>query len=408
MERVRVAVIGVGGFARTHLEAIEDLSRRGLMELTAVTIPLPWNPEYGEEERERELRVRGVRVYRHYRRMLEGEANLTDLVTVPVGIPHHAEMSIAALEAGFHVLCEKPAAGSVAEAVNMFAAQRHSGRILAVGFQHQLTPAIRRIRELTLERRFGRLRSASTVALWPRGDSYYRRNSWAGRLSVDGRPVYDSPVQNAASHFLQNMLYVSGAADRPRAPLSVYAENYRARSIESADTQYVRVATETGAVLHLCCSHAVNEHFDPVTEFLYERGRIVWRYDGETELFDRDAAGAEVRIGRIDNGTTIVHYLPFEDIVEAILGRTPIHGGIEKAIAHVRCVVAAFESSGGARDVPERHVDCLESSADTLRVIRDAAAVMRRCAEVGKGPGELDVAWGVRGRRVDLPAMVPV
>jgi predicted dehydrogenase len=60
----------------------------------------------------------------------------------------HAEPSIAALEAGKHVLCEKPLGLDAAESYRMWRAAETSGRIHACGFNYRFVPAIRRAREL--------------------------------------------------------------------------------------------------------------------------------------------------------------------------------------------------------------------------------------------------------------------
>jgi predicted dehydrogenase len=61
--------------------------------------------------------------------------------------PHvHAEITIAALRAGKHVLCEKPLARTLAESENMVAAAKESGRMLKCGFNHRHHPAVREAR----------------------------------------------------------------------------------------------------------------------------------------------------------------------------------------------------------------------------------------------------------------------
>ncbi len=403
MVPVRVAVIGIGGFGRMHLEAIDHLSREGIAELVAVTAIVPVDPRRDETERAAELSARGVRVYRDYREMLQREIGNVDLVTIPVGIPFHAQMSISALQAGFHVLCEKPAAGSVADGLRMLETQRRTGRFLGIGFQHQLTPVVRRIKELTLARRLGRLISARTLTLWPRGDKYYSRTSWAGRLTVEGAPIYDSPLQNAAAHFLQNMLFVaSAAADSCAEPASVYAENYRAAEIESADTQFVRVRTREDVTLLFVASHAVEENSDPRTEFRYERGRIVWKYDGSVHLFENDDSGEPCSHAAesFDNGNIVVHSLPFYDIIHAIQGRSPLIGGIEKSISHLRCVEAAFASSGGVHRIPPKYIEYRESESGSVAAVRGNRDLLSRACLSGAGPGEAGIPWGAPGQEI--------
>jgi predicted dehydrogenase len=67
----------------------------------------------------------------------------------------HAEISIAALEAGKHVLCEKPLARTVQEAEAMVAASRASGRILKCGFNHRFHPSMTEARRLFLDEAIG-------------------------------------------------------------------------------------------------------------------------------------------------------------------------------------------------------------------------------------------------------------
>jgi predicted dehydrogenase len=73
----------------------------------------------------------------------------------------HAEIAVAALEAGKHVLCEKPLANSVAEAEQMAAAAqeaRKRGQSSMVGFNYRRTPALSFARRMVGEGRLGQLR----------------------------------------------------------------------------------------------------------------------------------------------------------------------------------------------------------------------------------------------------------
>ncbi|MCA9972615.1 MAG: Gfo/Idh/MocA family oxidoreductase [Anaerolineales bacterium] len=71
-----------------------------------------------------------------------------DVVVVSTPPQLHAEMSIAALAAGKHVLCEKPLARSVAECAQMVAAAEANGRFLATGFNYRFYPSMLKAREL--------------------------------------------------------------------------------------------------------------------------------------------------------------------------------------------------------------------------------------------------------------------
>ncbi len=407
MEPVRVGVIGIGGFARTHLDSLDRCEGQGLSRLESVVVPLPWNAQYNEEERESEIRRRGVRVYRSYEEMFEGERGRIDLVTVPVGIHLHAPASIAALRAGFNVLCEKPAAGGSAGARDMKDARESSGRILAIGYQHLHTPAIQRIKGITLSGELGRLLNARTLVLWPRESSYYGRNGWAGKLSVNGVQILDSPLQNAAAHFLQNMLYVAGPGrDECAEPVAAYGENYHANDIESADTQFLRITTESGSTLVFVASHAVPEQRDPQTEFRYEHGRILWNYDGQTSVFRTGPDGRETLVEAFDNGNARVHDLPFFDVMRAIReSGTPL-SHIGNAIQHIRCVEAAFASSGGVVPIPKEFLEYRDTPNGTITLVRGIVPELERAYEstagFGEGPtrGSGTAGWAVPSRVV--------
>ena len=94
-----------------------------------------------------------------WRRLLERDD--VDLIDICTPGDTHAEMAVAALEAGKHVLCEKPLANSVAEAEVMAAAAEAAGArgVLAmVGFTYRRVPALTLARELVAEGRIGTVR----------------------------------------------------------------------------------------------------------------------------------------------------------------------------------------------------------------------------------------------------------
>jgi predicted dehydrogenase len=78
-----------------------------------------------------------------------------DVVSITTPNSFHAEMAIAALEAGKHVWCEKPMAPKLADAERMAAAARRSGRIAILGYNYIQSPAIRYIRSLIDEGAIG-------------------------------------------------------------------------------------------------------------------------------------------------------------------------------------------------------------------------------------------------------------
>ena len=132
MGPVRIAIVGMGGFARTYLRDIEQVGGLG-RHVAQVAIEADQR-NFSTEVRA--LADKGIRVFALLRQMLAACRNEIDLLCIPTGIPLHRVMTVAGLEADCHVLVEKPAAGSIQDVDAMLAAQVRSGRVCAVGYQH--------------------------------------------------------------------------------------------------------------------------------------------------------------------------------------------------------------------------------------------------------------------------------
>lgn len=83
-----------------------------------------------------------------------------DVVSVTTPNAFHAEMAIAALEAGKHVWCEKPMAPKLADAERMLAAARASGRVAIIGYNYIQNPVIRHMGRLIREGAIGAVTQA--------------------------------------------------------------------------------------------------------------------------------------------------------------------------------------------------------------------------------------------------------
>ena len=159
---LRAAIAGVGAIATwAHLPA---LKRHPDVELVALA---ELNPVRAQATAQRF----GVpATYTDYATMLREEQ--PDIVYVCTPNAFHAPMSIAALEAGAHVLCEKPMALSVADAQAMVDAQRRTGKVLAVGLHHRFLNET-----VTLKR---------VIDTGTLGRVYYAKSSWLRRRGIPG------------------------------------------------------------------------------------------------------------------------------------------------------------------------------------------------------------------------------
>ena len=127
MENLRVAVIGCGGIANgKHLPSLKQVKDIELVAFCDIIIERA-------EKAAKEYGIEGARVYEDYKELLEKEK--PDVVHVCTPNRSHSFISIAAMEAGCHVLCEKPMAINEAEAKKMLECAQRTGKTLSIGYQ---------------------------------------------------------------------------------------------------------------------------------------------------------------------------------------------------------------------------------------------------------------------------------
>lgn len=367
MNPLRVAIVGIAGYAQSHYHSVRYCEEKGLCKLTAMVIRL--------EERdiifEGNLQKHGVQIYRSFEELLDHGRDIVDLITLPIGIASHAPLSIKALEAGFHVICEKPAAGTYQEACQMMEAQKKTGLQLSIGFQLIYSPAVQRIKQYTLDKKLGALESGCGRVLWPRDSKYYARNKWAGKITVDGQKIYDSPIQNATAHYLNNLLYVAGPSmEETVTPYEIYGENYRAKDIESADTQYIRVTTPENVRICFTASHATDVVVDATLEWNYENGKIVWFAQpfGKTQVLQLKQHIWTI-VDEWDNGEVNPNHQVFVDTIQAIHEQRAPLCHIGNSWQQVVCVNTSFESSQGVIPIPEEYTHRVENDNGSYNIV---------------------------------------
>jgi predicted dehydrogenase len=253
---IRIGIIGLGGFAGSHHQAIARLEEAGHAKLIATCDPQ--SATFEGERHALRFAARNVQVFDDYRAMLDRCGTELDVVTIPTPIGLHAEMHAAVTSRGLPAYLEKPPTLHYAELQRMIAADARGAKASLVGFNFILEKGRLSLKERLLSGEFGAIRGATLSARWPRPASYFTRNAWAGKLILDGRFVLDSCFGNAMAHFVHNLLFWTGRPDlfSWAKVAAVRAELYRAHAIEGADTFFVETDTVDGVTLRLAMTHA--------------------------------------------------------------------------------------------------------------------------------------------------------
>lgn len=294
----KACIIGVSGYGRVHYDLLTAEQAAGNVEIVGATII----NQDEEQEKCAYLRSIGCRIFDDYTAMLDELSGSADLCMIPTGTPLHRPMTVAALGAGMNVLVEKPVAGCLADAKLMQQAAEQAGKTVAVGYQHMYAPSTMPAKRRLLDGLIGDLEMIKCMVIWPRDHAYYKRNSWAGRLTAGDAAVNDSPYNNAVAHELMMMLFLAGTAERQAArPVSVEAELYRVNPIESPDTACMRIETDTGVPICFYPTHAGRSHVNPKIIIRGTRGQLSMTHKrvqirtaaGETLEFESGGGNAE-------------------------------------------------------------------------------------------------------------------
>ena len=258
---LRYGVIGAGVVSTMHLEAIALLEDAELVGIAA----------HDTGAAEAKAREHGARAFAAGDELL---AQGLDVVVIATPHPSHAELTIAALAAGAHVLCEKPLAPEAREADAMIAAADRTGRLLGVCFQQRFRPVIRAARRLVDDGRLGRLVRTSIVDPWYRPHAYYASADWRGTWKGEGGGI----LMNQAPHSLDLLCHLAG----PPAAAWGLAQR-RAQPMEAEDTATALLTYPDGAVGTVAVSTL--EPGVQRIELVGDRGRI--EIAGDSLAFER-------------------------------------------------------------------------------------------------------------------------
>ncbi len=319
MSTVRLGLIGIGNIGRHHAEYLLD-GKVPRCELRAVCAPSaaklePW-------------KARGLATETDALTLMR--SGLIDAVLIATPHFQHTTLGIAALEAGLHVMVEKPISAHKADAQRLLdCAERHPDRVLAGMFQLRVEPRYTRIRELLASGRLGKLQRVSwLITDWFRTDAYYSSGGWRATWRGEGGGV----LLNQCLHNLDVLSWILGMPTQVRG----FAQLGRWHNIEVEDqvTAYLEWPDGASGIFITSTGEAPGTNR---LELAGSRGRLVLENNRITFLENETDALDWSRTATVGFSKPPVteHELPFENhpaphaalmenFVGAILDGTPL------------------------------------------------------------------------------------
>lgn len=214
---VKVGIVGCGGIANgKHMPALSRIKEVEMVAFCDIIVERA-------EKAAKEYGVEGARVYKDYKEMLEKE----DLEVVHVLTPNreHASISIDAMEAGCHVMCEKPMAKTYADAKAMLDAQKRTGKKLTIGYQNRFRPDSQYMKKTCARGDLGEIYYAKAHAIRRRAVP-----TWGVFLDADAQG--GGPLIDIGTHALDLTLWCM--------------DNYKPKSVKGVVYKKLGDQTETG------------------------------------------------------------------------------------------------------------------------------------------------------------------
>jgi predicted dehydrogenase len=337
-ERLRVGVVGGGWPGRRHAEAfiasgaglvtaVADLapaSRAALAELS------PGAHGFASAE---ELLAQG------------------DVEAVVVALPTylHRPVVIAALEAGKHVLCEKPPALDAREVVAMIDAARRAGRVLAFGLQRRALPSVTAARALIERGELGTLYHGRAV--WTRA---WGAPAGAGGWHRDLARAGGGPLIDLGVHVLDLAWWLMGRPPVRSVAGITHNRSFDPRQVEDAAFGLVRLAD--GGAIQLETSWISHRAGDEVSiEIAGTRASLIVDQSSLT-LIRADAEGSQLVKPAIPVGWPESLLRPFVDqaanFAAAIRGEAAPLTPPDDALVIMRLIDGLYRSAREGREIP--------------------------------------------------------
>lgn len=253
MKKIKFGIVGCGRIAQRHAKHISKLG-----ELVSVC-------DIVFSKAQTLAKEYSAKAYQNVNEMLENESNI-DVISIcsPNGL--HATHSIASLNSGFHVLCEKPMALSSHDCGKMIkASEKNNKRLFAIK-QNRFNPPVSAVKKLIDNGSLGKIYNIQLTCFWNRNEDYYK-DSWKGSIEMDGGTLYTQ-----FSHFIDLIIWMFGDIKE----VNGFKNNFNhSKSVKFEDTGVVSLKFYSGSLGTINFTiNSFNKNMEGSLTIIAEKGTI--------------------------------------------------------------------------------------------------------------------------------------
>jgi predicted dehydrogenase len=218
---IRVGIIGFGFMGQTHWRCYENLGERARVVAVADRDPRRARGDISGTwgnlgEGSSQVDFSQVRGFADWRELIADSS--VDVVDICVPTPEHAEVAVAALAAGKHVLCEKPLARTLCQAQAIADAAKNSQGFFMPAMCMRFWPAWAWLKNAIADRRFGRVLGASFLRQGAAPPGWYGNSEMSGGALLDlhvhdTEPIRAATITSALNIYMMRYRWSSPTVD---------------------------------------------------------------------------------------------------------------------------------------------------------------------------------------------------
>lgn len=321
-EQINLAIIGCGGMAGVHAAKLKDIPEANVVALVDINkenLDRYWKTKFGGRE--------DIRRYDSIEKLLKSPPSGLDAAIIVTPHTAHFPQAMACLDAGYHVLVEKPMVTSSAHAKKLADKVKKTGKLLQVSFQASYSCEFAYIRHVL---RNGGIGEIQTVTAWShQGWKRACDNSWRHdpKLSGGGQ-MYDT-----GAHLFNAIAW---CMDRPVEEVFCVIDNKGLK----VDINAAMTIKWQGGVLGTAMISGNNPGWDEGIIIAGDKGRIhTGIHGGKLEHYD--ANGGRIKYPAVN----FEHYSPDRNFVECLLGRAEPMCPVRYGILHSWLMDALYKSA---------------------------------------------------------------
>ncbi len=224
---MKFGIVGTGMIANFHAKAIEAMQDSSLHSC------FDRNPERAADFAEKN----GIKSYATMEEFLADPELEIITVGTPSGI--HLEPALAGINAGKHVICEKPLEVTTQRIDPLIEASKKNNVTLAAILNRRFNESVVVLKDAVEKGRFGTLSLVEASIKWYRDQAYYDSAGWRGTWALDG----GGALMNQSIHIIDQLIHTIGSVTRVTASMALLAHE----NIEVEDTAVALLEFENGA-----------------------------------------------------------------------------------------------------------------------------------------------------------------